>query len=157
MFLFLKVCWHLYFWNLGTLLIVCFNSFLCRMLLDLHAAQAGNEDVKALKQIAPKENIAEIHNFVRCRFSDMEVFSSAYHGIFIRLNWKAQLMKNHKTSVMCISKPRSFVYNVLVALTTPTQGVWEELLNYHPPPSNLNWTSMSKAKFIRRISSWLCK
>ena len=43
------------------------------MLLDLHVAQAGIEDVKALKQMAPKENIAEIHNFVRCRFSDMEV------------------------------------------------------------------------------------
>ena len=50
---------------------------------------------------------------------------------------------------MCISKPRSFVYNIHLALTTPTQGVWEELLNYHPPPSNLNWTSMSKAKSIQ--------
>ena len=85
MILFLVVCWHLYHWNLGTLHIVCFNPFLCRMLLDLHAAQAGNEDVKALKQMAPKENIAAIHNFVRCSFSDMAVSSSAYHGIFI---WK---------------------------------------------------------------------
>ena len=58
-------------------------------------------------------------------------------------------LENHKTFVMCISKTRSLVHKVHLALTTPTQGVWEELLNYHPPPSNLNWTSMSKAKFIQ--------
>ena len=80
--------------KLGYFTYCLLQPFFCRMLLDLHAAQAGNEDVKALKQMAPKENIAAIHNFVRCSFSDMEVSSSAYHGIFI---WKLKSTNYEKS------------------------------------------------------------